>query len=142
MNAREYPDYPMVGVGVVVFNEHDQILLVRRGNEPSRGLWALPGGIVELGEELKSAAAREVMEECAIEVAIEDVADVIDLILKDENEEVKYHYILIDYYAKYAGGQLSPQSDVSDARWFSKADIQELDMPEVTQKVISKAFAR
>lgn len=142
MNAREYPDYPMVGVGVVVFNEHDQILLVRRGNEPSRGLWALPGGIVELGEELKSAAAREVMEECAIEVDIEDVADVIDLILKDENEEVKYHYILIDYYAKYAGGQLSPQSDVSDARWFSKADIQELDMPEVTQKVISKAFAR
>jgi ADP-ribose pyrophosphatase YjhB (NUDIX family) len=142
VNVREYPDNPMVGVGVVVFNQHNQILLVQRGNEPSRGLWALPGGIVELGEELKSAAAREVMEECAIEVDIEDVAEVIDLILKDANEEIKYHYILIDYYAKYTGGQLSPQSDVSDARWFSKADIQELDMPEVTQKVVSKAFAR
>ena len=73
MRGREYPDTPMVGVGVIVFDNDSRILLIQRGNEPSKGLWALPGGLVELGEETKAAAKREVAEECSIEVEIGDV---------------------------------------------------------------------
>ena len=112
MIAREYPTSPMVGVGVAVFNNDDKILLVKRGQDPNEGLWALPGGIVELGEELKAAAIREVKEECNIEVEVGEVVSVVDLILKDQNKNIKYHYILIDYYAVYIKGKLAPQSDV------------------------------
>lgn len=140
MRGREYPDYPMVGVGVIVFDEDSKILLVQRGQEPSKGLWALPGGLVEVGEELKTAVKREVKEECDLDVEVGEVVSVVDLILKDENKKVKYHYILIDYDAKYIAGDLTPKSDVKNANWFTQQEIKQLDVPEVTRQVIDKAF--
>ena len=142
MIAREYPISPLVGVGVIVFNSEDKILLVQRGQEPNSGLWALPGGLVELGEELKTAAKREVKEECNIEVEVGDAVSVVDLILKDQNEKVKYHYILIDYNAKYITGNLTPLSDVKDVNWFSFREMDNLNIPEVTKQVIIKALNR
>jgi len=142
MIAREYPISPLVGVGVIVFNSEDKILLVQRGREPNLDLWALPGGLVELGEELKAAAKREVKEECNIEVEVGDAVSVVDLILKDQNEKVKYHYILIDYNAKYIAGDIIPQSDVNDVNWFSFQEMDNLNIPEVTKQVIIKALNR
>ena len=139
MRAREYPDSPLVGVGVVIFNDKNNILLVQRGQEPSQGLWALPGGVVELGEELKTAAKREVKEECNIEVEVGEVVSVVDLILKDHNKKVKYHYILIDYHAKYIAGSILPQSDAKAVKWFCLNELEELDVPELTRQVITKA---
>jgi len=138
--SRIYPSAPMVGVGVITFNAENKVLLVKRGNEPSKGLWSLPGGMVELGERVRDAAIREVNEECNIEIEPEDVISVVDLILKDRAGEVKYHYILIDYLAKYISGVLNPQSDVIDAGWFSQQDLKDIDIPEVTRKVLDKAF--
>jgi len=138
--TRSYPSAPLVGVGVVAFRNHDEILLVQRGQEPNKGLWALPGGMVELGERVRDAAVREVKEECNLDIVPEDVISVVDLILKDRDGKVKYHYILIEYLASYSEGELQPRSDVIDARWFSEAQLAELDIPEVTRKVIDKAF--
>lgn len=139
--SRLYPSAPLVGVGVVVLNDAHEILLVQRGNEPGKGLWSLPGGMVQLGERVRDAAVREVYEECNLTVEPEDVMSVVDLILKDPDGKVKYHYVLIDYFARYIGGDLTPQSDVSDANWFSQAELEQLEIPEVTRKVILKAFA-
>ncbi len=137
---RSYPSAPMVGVGVIVFNNKKKVLLVKRGNEPSKGLWSLPGGMIELGERVREAGIREVKEECNIDIEPDDVFSVVDLILEDADGKVKYHYILIDYLAKFIGGELVPQSDVMDADWFSQAQIVELDIPEVTRGVLAKAF--
>ncbi len=137
---RSYPSAPMVGVGVIVFNNEKKVLLVKRGNEPSKGLWSLPGGMIELGERVREAGIREVKEECNIDIEPDDVFSVVDLILEDADGKVKYHYILIDYLAKFIGGELVPQSDVMDADWFSQAQIVELDIPEVTRGVLAKAF--
>lgn len=137
---RSYPSAPMVGVGVITFNHENKILLVKRGNEPSKGLWSLPGGLVELGERVREAGIREVKEECNIDIEPEDVISVVDLILEDSDGKIKYHYILIDYLAKYIGGELKPQSDVNDAAWFSYSEIAELNIPEVTREVLEKAF--
>lgn len=139
--SRLYPSAPLVGVGVVVLNDAREILLVQRGHEPGKGLWSLPGGMVQLGERVRDAAVREVYEECNLNVEPEDVMSVVDLILKDPDGKVKYHYVLIDYFARYIGGDLTPQSDVSDANWFSQTELEQLEIPEVTRKVILKAFA-
>ncbi len=138
--TRSYPSAPMVGVGVITFNSEKKVLLVKRGNEPSKGLWSLPGGMVELGERVREAGIREVKEECNIDIEPQDVVSVVDLILEDSDGKVKYHYILIDYLAKYIGGELKPQSDVVDAAWFSQDEINNLDIPEVTRNVLEKAF--
>lgn len=142
MKGRAYPEHPMVGVGAVVFNNKNQVLLIQRGNDPSAGLWALPGGLVELGEELKQACAREIMEECNIEVTVGEVIDVLDLILKDENRNVQYHYILVDYEALYLNGELSADTDAKDAGWFSQEELKSLDIPEATQIILDKAFQK
>lgn len=142
MTGRAYPEHPMVGVGAVVFNNNNQVLLIQRGKDPSAGLWALPGGLVELGEELKKACAREIMEECNIEVAVGEVIDVLDLILRDENGNVQYHYILVDYEATYINGELSAQTDAKDAGWFSHYELELLDIPEATQIILNKVFQK
>ncbi|MBN2012753.1 NUDIX hydrolase [candidate division KSB1 bacterium] len=142
MRGREYPDTPMVGVGVIVFDNDSRILLIQRGNEPSKGLWALPGGLVELGEETKAAAKREVAEECSIEVEIGDVANVVDLILKDPTDKIRYHYILIDYLATHVAGDIDPQTDVTDARWVRENELDLYDIPDVTRKVINQSLEK
>jgi len=138
--SRQYPSAPMVGVGVITVNEEKKILLVKRGNEPSKGLWSVPGGMVELGERVREAGIREVKEECNIDVEPEEVVSVVDIILKDQDNGVKYHYVLIEYLAKYLGGEVQAQSDVMEAGWFARKELDALDLPEVTRKVIEKAY--
>jgi ADP-ribose pyrophosphatase YjhB (NUDIX family) len=92
---REYPETPIAGVGLVVV-KGDKVLLVKRGKEPGRGRWGLPGGAVELGETVAQAAEREVDEECGIKIEIRDVIEVIDRIIPDDDGRIRYHYILID----------------------------------------------
>jgi mutator protein MutT len=132
----------MVGVGIVVFNNDNQILLIQRSQEPNEGLWALPGGLVEVGEELETAVKREVLEECNIHIDVEELVSVLDLILKDENQKVKYHYILIDYAGTYLSGDLKPQSDAKNAGWFHQNELDNLNIPEATFQVILKAFEK
>ncbi|MBC8180082.1 NUDIX hydrolase [candidate division KSB1 bacterium] len=138
--SRSYPAAPLVGVGVVIFNEKKQVVLVKRGNEPKKGLWAIPGGNVELGEQVSETAIREVKEECNIDIELKDLLGVVDLILKDKDGKVQYHYILIDYLAQYRSGLLKPGSDVLEAEWYFQHQLEKLDIPEVTLKILEKAF--
>jgi len=138
--SRQYPSAPIVGVGVITLNDEKKVLLVKRGNEPSKGLWSVPGGMVELGERVREAGIREVKEECNIDVEPEEVISVVDIILKDKDNGVKYHYVLIEYLAKYLGGDIQAQSDVAEAGWFSCNELDNLNLPEVTRKVVEKAF--
>jgi len=142
MNIREYPDFPLIGVGAVVFNDENQILLVKRGNDPSKGLWAFPGGLIEVGEKAISAVKREVLEECNIEIGVDEIADVFDIIIEDRNGLIKYHYIILDYFATYIKGELQAGDDVSDAQWFFYEDLSNLDIPEMTRKLIDKAAGK
>jgi len=138
--SRSYPTTPLVGVGVVIINEKKQVVLVKRGNEPKKGLWAIPGGSVELGEQVSETAIREVKEECNIDIELKDLLGVVDLILKDKDGKVQYHYILIDYLAQCRSGFLRPGSDVSEAEWYYQHQLEKLDIPEVTLKILEKAF--
>ncbi len=136
---RSYPQTPLVGVGVVV-RKDQHLLLVKRAHEPKKGLWAIPGGLVQLGESIRQAAIREVMEECSIQIQLQDVISVVDLIDKDEAGKVKFHFVLIDFLADYTAGELKPASDAAAGAWVSRAELDAYEIPEITRKVIAKAF--
>jgi len=132
---REYPPAPLVGVGAII-RDGDRILLVRRNQEPSRGRWTFPGGLVELGEAIRDAARREVLEETGLLVEIGEVAAVLDHVLRDEAGRVRYHYVIVDFMARPVGGRLRPGSDVSQVCWAGLADLEALDVTEKAAEML------
>jgi len=135
---REYPDRPIVGVGGVVI-KGDRVLLVRRGSEPLKGEWSIPGGTLELGEELAAAARRELKEETGLEVEPLEVLGVFDRIIRD-GRKIRYHYVIVDFACRLKGGKLAPASDVLDARWVRRADLPQYHLTEKATSVIHQAF--
>jgi 8-oxo-dGTP diphosphatase len=138
---REYPSAPLPSVGAVVL-KGDKVLLVLRRHEPSQGRWSIPGGVVELGETIREAARREVMEECGLEIETGDVIDVVDAIVRDDKGAVRYHYVLTDLLATYVRGELVVGSDISDARWVSEKELTRFDLPERTLAVVRKGITK
>ena len=94
--SRQYPERPIVGVGAVIVDE-GKVLLIRRRYEPLKGEWSLPGGMVEIGETLESALMREMLEETGLRVDVGPVVEVFDRIMRDEQQRVRYHFVLVDY---------------------------------------------
>jgi len=141
MVKRVYPDAPRVAVGAVILHQ-DKVLLVLRGQAPAKGLWAIPGGSVELGETLQVAAEREVMEETGLKVQAGKVIHTFDAIQRDESGRVKYHYVIVDLLAEAFDPTqpLKPFDDVQDARWFTLPDVEKPDLPisEKTRVLLRK----
>ncbi len=124
---REYPASPVAGVAAVVFRGFE-VLLVRRGNEPSKGKLGIPGGVVELGETAEEAVVREVGEETGIRVKPRRVLDVLDSIVRDGESGIRFHYVLLEFLCEPLGGELRASSDVSDALWAPLERLEELDV--------------
>ena len=138
--AREYPARPIVGVGVIVFRQ-DEVLLIRRGKPPDKGSLSLPGGGQDLGETLRQAAAREVMEETGLTVEITHLVDTVDIIRGDTAGRTKYHYTLIDFAAEWQSGEPVAGDDAAEAFWVPIAEIGDLALWSETERVIKKAAA-
>ena len=135
---RIYPCCPRTGVGVVVLSNH-KVLLIKRGQEPSKGLWTVPGGLVELGETIEQAIEREIFEECHIHIRIDRALDVFEYI-ENEQDKIRYHYIVLEYLAHYIDGELAAASDIDDAGWFSWSEVQNLETSTKTVELVSKAL--
>lgn len=123
--SREYPLRPVVGVGAVII-EDENVLIVRRGRPPKMGAWSIPGGGVRLGEDLERACEREVREETGLEVEIVSEGRVLNRVTKDEWGRARFHYVLIDYVCRPTGGVLRAASDVSEARWVPLGELSAL----------------
>ena len=129
---------PVPAVAAVIV-EDGRLLLIRRGAEPSRGKWSLPGGSVEWGETLTDAVRREVCEETGLEIEVGKVAGVFDIITDD----AEYHYVVVDYLARSVGGELRPGDDASDARWVSAEELDSLDLTDrLRERLGEMGFAR
>lgn len=137
--VREYPKHPLVGVGGVVIHR-GHVLLIRRGSEPLKGEWSIPGGMLELGEELTAGVQRELQEETGLNVQPTECILVFDRIMR-EGKRVKYHYVIVDYLCRRRGGRLRPASDVVDARWVRREDLPEYHLTAMATDVILRAFA-
>ena len=133
--TREYPDYPMVGVGVVVWKD-ETVLLIQRGKPPRAGAWSLPGGRQELGETTREAGMREVLEETGIKIEIKDLIDVVDTINRDDSGRVRMQYTLVDYWAEWKSGEPTASTDAADARWVHPEDLPDYNLWDETLRVI------
>jgi 8-oxo-dGTP diphosphatase len=129
---RLYPPRPIVGVGAIALDD-GRVLLVRRGREPLKGEWSLPGGAVELGETLRAAIAREVCEETGLAVEVGPIVDVLDRVRRDADGRVQYHYVLIDFLCRPCGGTLACASDADEVVW-SPIDV--LAQYRVTDEIV------
>lgn len=137
MSEREYPDSPRVAVGAIVIKD-GQVLLVRRGQPPSEGLWAVPGGRVHLGETLQQAAEREIKEETGLSIHARDPVYTFDVILRDEAGRVRFHYVIVDLMADYINGTVCPGDDAREARWVTPDELDRLPTNQTTREVLQK----
>ncbi len=138
---RDYPERPIIGVAAVVV-EDNRVVLVRRGRPPAYGEWSLPGGAVELGETLEAAVVREVEEEIGLQVEVVELVAVLDRVFLDPNGQVQYHYALIDFLCRKAGGRLRASSDAICCAQVPFEALSGYKLTDETREVISRAYER
>lgn len=135
---REYPQAPLIGVGIICF-KGDAVLLIKRGKPPRAGAWSLPGGRQKLGETVRECALRELFEETGVEAAVGALVDVVDSMTRDGEGGLLFHYTLVDFRADWISGEARAGGDAVDARWFTSAQLAELDLWAETVRVIELA---
>ena len=116
------------------------MLLLRRRFPPNRGLWAIPGGLVELGESVREAVIREVKEETGLDVELEGILDVATDIHRDRAGRIRYQYVLVDYVARHSGGVVLPNAESTAWGWFSRSESEHLKMSKNTRGAVRKYF--
>jgi 8-oxo-dGTP diphosphatase len=146
-SSREYPERPVVGVGGVIIQD-GRALLIRRGSEPLRGEWSIPGGTLELGESLQEGVARELREETGLEVRVLELIEVFDRIFLDESSRPserkpgpRFHFVIVDYLCAPIGGDLCAASDVTDVVFASEDELGQYRLSETATRILRKAFA-
>jgi mutator protein MutT len=117
----------MVGVGALIVCD-DKILLEKRKNDPGKGKWSIPGGLVELGENIEQTVIREVKEETGLEVEKPELIDVVDNVELDKDDKVRYHFVIVDYFVKLKGGKLAAASDAEELRWVTFNDVEKYNL--------------
>ncbi len=113
---RLYPDQPLVGIGVIIVKD-GKIVLIKRGNDPGKGKWSIPGGLVELGEQILDTVVREAKEETCLTVKNPQLVDVVDNVELDADCKVKHHYVIVDYLVEVVMGEEAAASDAEELRW-------------------------
>jgi 8-oxo-dGTP diphosphatase len=146
-SSREYPERPVVGVGGVIVDQ-GRTLLIRRGSEPLRGEWSIPGGTLELGESLEEGVARELLEETGIQVRVLELIEVFDRIYDADGaiaaldrKKPRFHYVIVDYLCERIAGDARAGSDVTDVAFAREEELGKFHLTETATRILKKAFA-
>jgi ADP-ribose pyrophosphatase YjhB (NUDIX family) len=146
-SSREYPERPVVGIGGVLI-DRGLALLIRRGSEPLRGEWSIPGGTLELGESLEEGVVRELLEETGIIVRVIELIEVFDRIYAEDGtiaartqKKPRFHYVIVDYLCERVGGEPRAGSDVTEVAFPGEEELARYHLTETATRILKKAFA-
>jgi 8-oxo-dGTP diphosphatase len=137
---RTYPERPIVAVGGVVIHE-SRVLLIRRGNPPLEGRWSIPGGLLEVGETIAQGIERELREETGVKVRVVDLIEIYEKVMRDEENEPQYHFVILDYGCEFVEGIARAGGDATEVLWASEQQLDSLALTGAASRVIRKAFA-
>jgi len=132
------PCWPKAAASAAIFRGN-AVLLVERGKPPVSGVWSLPGGHIEPGEPARDAALREVTEETGIEAELLGLADVHDVIIRDEAGALQAHFLLAVFYGRWLAGEPAAATDCRDARFVPLDEIGTYPLTDGAQRIIQKA---
>ena len=139
--GRLFPTRPFVGASIAVIRG-DRVLLAARANEPMRGVWTLPGGLVEAGEALAEAALRELSEEVGLAAEVVGVLSPTEIIVRDEAGRVRHHYVVHPHAALWCGGEPVAGPEALGVRWATLAEIAGLATTPGLIGTLREAFDR
>ncbi len=132
-DTRRYPIRPHIGVGVLLIRDN-HLLLVKRKFDPDAGFWSIPGGHLDLGEEIEVAAGREAFEETGFKVKVSKLAGVIDKIMYDNAGKIEFHYVLINYFVEQIDGKKDQlplaDDDALDAKFVAYDQLKSYKLTE------------
>lgn len=153
MSNREFPERPIVGVGGVIVAE-ERVLLARRGSEPMRGEWSIPGGALEVGESLTEGVMRELREETGLAVRVLELIEALDRILPEPSEvrqqavgpesarpRPRYHFVILDYLCEIIKGEPRAGGDITELVFVREEELPRYALTPAVIRVVSKAFA-
>jgi 8-oxo-dGTP diphosphatase len=138
-DPRAYPDRPFLAVSAAIARD-GRILLVRRARPPARGLFTLPGGVVEAGETLAAAVTREVREETGLEVEPVKLAGQREVIVRDAAGRVERHFVILAFACRWLAGEATPSEEVAEARWIAPRELAGLATTEGLAEIIAAAM--
>lgn len=141
MPSRLYPNHPVVGVGAIIIHE-GKILLIKRKNEPAKGLWTVPGGAVEIGESLQDAVLRETKEETGLDATSPELLDVVDQVDLDEKGRARYHYVIIDFFVHADQENPVAASDAEELKWVKLHDVEFLELTPSFRRFLIKNISK
>lgn len=139
-NSGEYPEKPLVGVGGVVIHD-GQVVLIRRGNEPRKGEWSIPGGKLELGETMAEGVRREVREETGLDVEVGELIEAFERVYRDETGRVRFHFVILDFLCRTVSAKPLAGGDAMDVALVGEREYTDLGLSEAVLRVVRKAFA-
>ncbi len=134
-SRREYPVRPIVGVGVLL-KKGDKYLLIKRAANPDKGLWSVPGGLIEVGERAVDAATREALEETGLNVNIIERIGVVDKIEYDTEGKVLYHFVILQFLAAPVSGVMKPMDDALEAVWVTLEQLKDYQITGSLEKFL------
>jgi len=119
-----------------------RVLIVRRARPPMRGVFTLPGGVVEAGETLHEALVREIREETSLAIAPVALAGHREVIARDAEGKVERHFIILAFAARWLSGEPKLNEELAEARWLRPDEIAPLKTTEGLREIIAAAFER
>ena len=140
-NRRTYPAAPILAVSAAIIRD-GKVLIVRRARPPAAGLYTLPGGVVEAGETLEAAVAREVLEETSMTIAPVALAGFRETIARDGDERVERHFVILCFASRWLGGEPVLNEELSEARWIDPAELANLSTTPGLAEIVEAAFDR
>jgi ADP-ribose pyrophosphatase YjhB (NUDIX family) len=140
-DARTYPNRPFLAVSAAIIRD-GKVLVVRRARKPALDLYTLPGGVVETGEALSEAVAREVREETALEIAVGTLAGHREVIMRDGEGRAERHFVILCFAARWISGEPVLNEELDDARWIDPAKLAEMRTTEGLAEIVAAAVAQ